>query len=71
MLRHNFYRPDGQLIKLFLFSPLLDKSPLTSIYFTTFQKKRVVRSPLSTQLKFLVFGKSIIYNVNVKNKILV
>ena len=54
MLRHNFCRPDGRLVKHFLFSTLLDKSPLTSIYFATFEKKREVRSPLSTQSKFLV-----------------
>ena len=60
MLRHNFCRPDGRLVKLFLFSTLLDKSPLTSIYFATFEKKREVKSPLSTQSKFLVFGK---YNI--------
>ena len=41
----------------FLFSTLLDKSPLTSIYFATFEKKREVRSPLLTQPNFLVFGK--------------
>ena len=57
MLRHNFCRPDGRLVKLFLFSTLLDKSPQTSIYFATFEKKREVRSPLPTQSKFLVFGK--------------
>ena len=56
MLRHNFCRPDGRLVKLFLFSTLLDKSPLTSIYFATFEKKTEVRSPLPTQSKFLVFG---------------
>ena len=48
---------DGRLVKLFLFSTLLDKSPLTSIYFTTFEKKREVRSLLPTQPNFLVFGK--------------
>ena len=42
------YRPDGQLVKLLLSSTLVDKSPLTFIYFTTFEKKRRVRSPLST-----------------------
>ena len=57
MLRLNFYRSDGRQVKLFLFSTLLDKSPLTSIYFATFEKKREVRSPLPTQSKFLVFGK--------------
>ena len=46
MLRHNFCRSDGRLVKLFLFSTLLHKSPLTSIYFATFEKKREVRSPL-------------------------
>ena len=56
MIRHNFYRSDGRLVKLFLFSTLLHKSPLTSIYFTTFEKKREVRSPLPTQPNFLVFG---------------
>ena len=52
-----FYRPDGRLVKIFLFSALLDKSPLSSIYFATFEKKREIRSPLPTQSKFLVFGK--------------
>ena len=59
MLRHKFCTPDGRLAKLFRFSTLLDKSPLTSIYFTTFEKKKEVRSPLPTQSKFLVFGKYI------------
>ena len=57
MLRHSFCKPDGGLVKLFLFSTLLDKSPMTSIYFETFKKKIVVRSPLPTQPNFLVFGK--------------
>ena len=34
------------IVKLFLFPTLLDKSPLTSVYFATFEKKREVRSPL-------------------------
>ena len=55
MLRH-FCRSDGLLVKLFLFSTLINKSPLTSIYFATFEKKREVRSPLPTQSNFLVFG---------------
>ena len=59
MLRHNFCRSDGRLVNLFLFSTLLHKSPLTSIYFATFEKKREVRSPLPTQPNFLVFGKLI------------
>ena len=57
MLMHNFCRNNGRLVKLLLFSTLLDKSPLTSIYFATFEKKREVRSPLPTQSMFLVFGK--------------
>ena len=56
MLRHNFCRTDGQLVKLFLLSTLLHKSPLTSIYFAIFEKKKEVRSPLPKQSKFLVFG---------------
>ena len=62
MIRHNFYQSDGRLVKLFLFSTLLHKSPQTSIYFATFEKKREVRSPLPTQPNFLVFGKYNIYN---------
>ena len=50
------YTPDGRLTKLFLVSTLLDMPPLTSIYFTTFEKERNVRSPLTTQPNFLVFG---------------
>ena len=57
MLRYNFCGADGRLVKLFLFSTLLHKSPLTSIYFATFEKKREAMSPLPTQSKFLVFGK--------------
>ena len=53
MLRGN---ADGRLLKLSIFSTVLDKSPLTSIYFTTFEKKRKVRSPLPRQSNFLVFG---------------
>ena len=56
MLRHNFSRPDGRLVKLSLFSTALDKSLLTYIYFITFEKKRKVRSPLPRQSNFLVFG---------------
>ena len=57
MIRHNFCRSDGRLVKLFLFSTLIHKSPLTCTYFATFVKKREVRSPLPTQPNFLVFGK--------------
>ena len=64
MLRHNFCRLDDRLVKLFLFSTLLDKSPLTSIYFATFENKREVRSPLPTQSKFLVFGNILTYNIS-------
>ena len=61
MPRHNFAGP------LFLFSTLLDKSPLTSIYFATFENKKEVKSPLPTQSKLLVFGKYIyIYNFYVE-----
>ena len=56
MLRHNFCSTDGRLLKLFLFSTLLNKSPLTSIYFATLEKKKGFRSPLPTQSKILVFG---------------
>ena len=57
MLRHNFCSSDGRLVKPLFFSTLLNKSPLTFIYFATFEKKREVMSPLPTQSKFLVFGK--------------
>ena len=40
MLLHYFLQADGRLVKLSLFSTVLDKSPLTSIYFTTFEKKK-------------------------------
>ena len=61
MLRHNFCRADGRLVKLVLFSTLLDKSPLTSIYFATFEKGS--QASLPTQPNFLVFGK---YNYNLQ-----
>ena len=56
MSNHSFERPDGQPVKLLLFSKLIDKSPLTSIYFTTFEKKRRVRSPLPHTTKLFGFG---------------
>ena len=62
MIRHNFCRSDGRLVKLFLFSTLLHKSPLTCTYFATFGKKREVRSPLPTQPNFLVFGNIVLVN---------
>ena len=43
---------DGRLVKLFLFPTLLDKSPLTSVYIATFEKKREVRSPLPNNQTF-------------------
>ena len=55
MLRPNICRPDGRLVKLLLFSKLLDKSPRTFIYFTTFEKKRRVRSPLPHTTKLFGF----------------
>ena len=55
MIRHNFCRSDGRLVKLFLFSTLIHKSPLTCTYFATFEKIREVRSPLPTQPNFLAF----------------
>ena len=64
MLLDYFLQADGRLVKLSLFFMVLDKSPLTSIYFTTFEKKRKVRSPLSIQSNFLVFG---IYVTHVKH----
>ena len=47
-----FFQADGRLLKLSLFSTVLDKSPLTSIYFITFEKKRKVRSPLLRQSNY-------------------
>ena len=44
---------------ILLSSKLLDKSPLTSIYFTTFEKKRRVRSPQPHTTKLFGFW----YNV--------
>ena len=43
--------PDGRLVTLLLFSTLLDKSPPTFIYFTTFKKKSQV-SPTHTNKLF-------------------
>ena len=68
MLRHNFCRPDGRLVKLFLFSTLLDKSPLAFIYFATFEKKTEVRSPLPTQPKFLVLGNTYITKLSAEDE---
>ena len=50
MLRHNFCKPNGRLVKLLLFSTVLDKSPLTSIHFTTFEKKCQVSPNHTTKL---------------------
>ena len=52
---------NGRLVKLLLSSTLVDKSSRTFIYFTTFEKKRRVRSPLPTQPNFLVYSKIHIY----------
>ena len=41
---------NGRLVKLLLFSTLLDKSPLTFIYFTTFNKKNQVSPTHTTRL---------------------
>ena len=61
MLRRNLSMPDGRLIKLSLFSTVLDNSPLTSIYFTTFERKRKVRSPPTQTIKH--FGFWYIYGI--------
>ena len=47
MLRNNLCWSDGRLVKLFLFSTLLDKSPLTFsfIYFTTLKAKEELGLP--------------------------
>ena len=50
MLINKFCRHDGRLIKLSLFSTLLEKSPLTFIYFTTFEKKSQVSPTHTTKL---------------------
>ena len=56
---HHFYRPDGRLVKLLLFSTMLDKSPLTFIYFTTFKKKSKVSPTHTTKL----FGFCTVYTI--------
>ena len=50
MLKHNFCSSDGRLVKLLLLSTLLDKCPLTFIYFTTFKKKIQVSPTHTTKL---------------------
>ena len=55
MMLHNFLQARWSTRKLLLFSKLLDKSPLTSIYFTTFEKKRRFRSPLPHTTKLFGF----------------
>ena len=64
MLKHNFCWPNGRLVKLLLFSTLLDKSPLTFIYLTTFESKRKVRSPLPHTTKLFGFRYNNIYIFN-------
>ena len=41
---------DGRLVKLFLFPTLLDKSPLSYIYFATFEKGSQVSPTHTTKL---------------------
>ena len=51
MLSH--YRPDGRLVELLLSFTLVlivDKSPLTFIYFTTFEEKSQVSPTTATEL---------------------
>ena len=60
----------GRLVKFSIFSTVLDKSPLTSIYFTTFEKKRKVRSPLPRQLNILVFGINFTFYENMSTYVL-
>ena len=48
--RHNFCRYDGRQVKIFLFSTLLDKFPLTSIYFASFEKGSQVSPTHTTKL---------------------
>ena len=50
MLGHNFCRPNGRLVKLLLFSTVLDKSLQTSNHFTTFEKKSQVSPTNTTKL---------------------
>ena len=50
MLSHNFCRSDGRFVKLLLSSTLVDKSPLTFIYLTTFEKKSQVSPTHTTKL---------------------
>ena len=57
MVRHSFAGLTVDFLKLLLSSKLVDKSPLIFIYFTTFEKKRRVRSLLPTQPNFLALGK--------------
>ena len=70
MLRPNFCRPDGRLVKLLLFSKLLDKSPRTFIYCKTFEKKRRVRSPLPHTIKLFGFWHNylILFMEQISNK---
>ena len=84
MLRRNFCRSDGRLVKFLLSFTLelliVDKSPLTFIFLSISQLlKRRVRSPLPPQSNFLVFGKTLpfliirvllmSYNYHVSNKL--
>ena len=68
MLRHKFWRSDGRLVKLLLSSTLVDKSPLTFIYFTIFEKKSQVSPTYTTKL--FGFWKYIYINLLVNYHIL-
>ena len=53
--KHNFCSSDGRLVKPLLFSTFLNKSPMTSFYFATFEKKREVKCPLPNTIKVTGF----------------
>ena len=63
MLRYNFCKPDGRLVKLFVFPTLLDKSPLTSVYFASQLLKRKEKSGLPSHTTKL-FGFWQIYHMH-------
>ena len=69
MLRHNFCTPDGRLARLFRFSTLLDKSPLTSIYFATFERKGKSGLPYPHNQSFWFLVNIGIYNYTKNQKV--